>query len=109
ALKIGDTAPLFKAKTQEGSEFDLSTRKGEWTVLYFYPKSDTPGCTKQACAFRDNIEKIRGQDAEVYGISVNSVKDQAKFHEKYHLNFTLLADPQAEVVKLYGTKAPVVR
>lgn len=109
SLKIGDSAPLFKAKAHDGADFDLSSRKGEWTVLYFYPKSDTPGCTKQACAFRDNIEKIRSQQAEVFGISVNSVKDQAKFHEKHHLNFTLLADPEGEVVQLYGTKMPVVR
>jgi peroxiredoxin Q/BCP len=108
ALDLGDSAPLFRTQTHEGKEFDLSSRKGEWTVLYFYPKADTPGCTKQACAFRDNIQKIRNQQAEVFGISVNSVKDQAKFHEKYHLNFTLLADAKGEVVKLYGTKMPVV-
>jgi peroxiredoxin Q/BCP len=108
-LKVGDTAPTFKAKTHAGAEFDLQSRKGHWTVLYFYPKSETPGCTKQACAFRDHIQKIRDQKAEVFGISVNTVKDQAGFHKHHHLNFTLLADPEGEVVKLYGTKAPVIK
>jgi peroxiredoxin Q/BCP len=108
-LKIGDSAPLFKSKTQNNSEFDLSSRKGHWTVLYFYPKAGTPGCTKQACAFRDNIEKIRKQGAEVYGISADTVADQAKFHEEHHLIFTLLADPDDQVVNLYGSKMPLLK
>jgi peroxiredoxin Q/BCP len=108
-LKVGDAAPLFKTKTHQGADFDLKSRQGHWTVLYFYPKSETPGCTKQACAFRDNIQKIRDQKADVFGISVNTVKDQAGFHEHHHLNFTLLADPDASVVKLYGTKMPVLK
>lgn len=107
-LKVGDLAPDFTLKTQDSSEFKLSSRKGLWTVLYFYPKADTPGCTKQACAFRDRIKVIRDQGADVFGISVNSVKDQLDFHKKHALNFQLLADEKAEVTKLYGAKMPVL-
>ena len=107
-LKVLDSAPLFKLPTQEGKDFDLSSRKGQWTVLYFYPKAGTPGCTTQACAFRDKIQKIRDQGADVFGLSADSVKDQAKFHQEHHLNFTLLADEDAKVVKLYGSKMPLM-
>lgn len=108
-LKVGDPAPIFKAKTEKGEDFDLKSRTGKWTVLYFYPKAGTPGCTKQACAFRDVIEKIRAQDADVIGISADSVEEQAKFHKEHHLNFTLIADPNADVVKQYGTKMPIMK
>ena len=103
-LKVGDSAPTFKAKTDAGADFDLATRKGSWTVLYFYPKAGTPGCTKQACAFRDNIKKITDQGAAVYGISSDDVAAQAAFHKEHHLNFSLLADPNEDVIKAYGTK-----
>lgn len=108
-LKVGDTAPGFKLKTHAGAEFDLSSRKGSWTVLYFYPKAGTPGCTKQACAFRDSIEKIRKLNADVFGVSADSVEDQAHFHEQHHLTFTLLADIDDQVINLYGSKMPVVK
>ncbi len=108
-LKVGDPAPVFKAKTHAGQEFDLKSRLGKWTVLYFYPKAGTPGCTKQACAFRDALEKIRQQDAEVFGVSTDSVAAQAAFHKEHRLNFTLLADPEDRVVRLYGTKMPVLK
>ncbi len=91
-LKLKDSAPTFIVKTHEGKNFDLSSRKGKWTVLYFYPKADTPGCTQQACAFRDSINVIRDQGADVFGVSVDTVSDQAAFHKKHHLNFVLLAD-----------------
>jgi peroxiredoxin Q/BCP len=107
-LKAGDPAPLFSVQTQDGSEFDLAARKGQWTVLYFYPKADTPGCTKQACAFRDGIAVIRAEGAEVYGISTDTVQDQAAFHQKYHLGFPLLADPDGRVTNAYGAKMPSV-
>jgi peroxiredoxin Q/BCP len=106
-LKAGDPAPLFKGKTQANQDFDLASRKGEWTVLYFYPKSGTPGCTKQACTFRDNLKKITDLGAGVYGVSVNSVADQKAFYEKHKLNFTLIAD-DGSITKLYGAKMPVV-
>lgn len=106
-LKAGDTAPQFKAKTQTGSDFDLSTRKDKWTVLYFYPKADTPGCTKQACTFRDNIKQITDLGAEVFGVSINTVEEQKAFYDKHKLNFTLLAD-DGSITKLYGAKMPVM-
>lgn len=103
-LKVGDLAPTFKTKTHDGSDFDLQSRKGQWTVLFFYPKSETPGCTKQACAFRDSIEKIRAQGAEVFGISADGVKAQAAFHKKHDLNFPILADSELFAITAYGTK-----
>lgn len=107
--KLNEAAPLFKVKTHTGSNFDLSARKGQWTVLFFYPKAGTPGCTKQACAFRDSIKRIRELGAEVYGISTDTVEDQAKFHKEHRLTFDLLADADAKVTELYGSKMPVVK
>lgn len=108
-IQVGDQAPIFKSQLHDGTEFDMSSRKGNWTVLYFYPKADTPGCTKQACAFRDNIEKIRLQNAEVFGISSDTVASQAAFHKKHNLNFSLIADPQGKVAEMYGSKMPVLK
>jgi len=108
-LKVMDAAPTFQAKIHDGSAFDLASRKGAWTVLYFYPKADTPGCTKQACAFRDNIKKIRDQGAEVYGVSADTVSEQAAFHKKHSLNFPLIADAEGKVVELYGSKMPLMK
>ncbi len=107
-LKMGDKAPHFKVLDHEGKSFDLNDRKGKWTILYFYPKADTPGCTKQACAFRDSLSKIRSLNADVFGISTDSVESIAKFHQKHHLNFKLLSDENLEVTKKYGTKMPVI-
>ncbi len=108
ALKVGDAAPVFQVKTHEGKDFDLNSRQGMWTVLYFYPKADTPGCTKQACAFRDTVKIIRDQNAEVFGVSSDGVESQSRFHKKYNLNFTLLCDVDLNIIKLYGTKMPVL-
>lgn len=108
-LKTDEKAPIFKAKLQDGTDFDLSSRRGQWTVLYFYPKADTPGCTKQACAFRDNIEKIRAQGAEVFGVSSDTVESQAAFHKKYNLNFKLIADADGAVANMYGSKMPLIK
>lgn len=103
-LKVNDKAPVFSAPNQDGKTFDLNSRKGQWTVLYFYPKSGTPGCTKQACAFRDSIKKIHAQNAEVYGISADSIEAQKKFHSEHKLSFDLLADPDGKIIDLYGSK-----
>lgn len=103
-LRVNDPAPKFSLKTHEGKDFNLEDRRGKWTVLYFYPKAETPGCTKQACSFRDNIKKIRNLGAEVFGISTDTVKDQADFHKNHQLNFTLLADDAAVVTTKYGSK-----
>ncbi len=104
-LKLNDPAPVFVLQKQDGSSFDLKSRKGPglWTVLYFYPKAGTPGCTKQACAFRDSLEKIKSLGASVYGISSDTVEDQMKFYKEHKLNFDLLADPEGKVVTLYGS------
>jgi len=108
ALKVGDKAPLFSASTQDGTVFDLASREGKgWTVVYFYPMADTPGCTKQACAFRDAIKPIRELGAEVIGISADSVADQKAFHKKYSLNFDLIADQDGKIVASYGAAMPL--
>lgn len=107
-LEAGDPAPLFTAKTQDGATFDLGQRKGQWTVLYFYPKAGTPGCTKQADGFRDGIAPLRASGAEVFGISTDSVEAQAQFHRDENLSFTLLADPDGTITELYGAKMPVM-
>ena len=89
ALQVGQTAPSFQLKNQDGNEIKLTDRQNQgWTVLYFYPKADTPGCTKQACAFRDSIQLIRDQNAEVYGVSTDEVSSLQAFQQKYKLNFT---------------------
>ncbi len=108
-LKVNDPAPLFKAQLQSGVSFDLESQKGKWTVLYFFPKSDTPGCTKQACAFRDNIEKITTLGADVYGISMDTVEKQAAFHKKHGLKFSLISDNDGAITKAYGAKIPMLR
>ena len=110
ALQIGQAAPRFQLIAQDGSKLDLAERQGKgWTVLYFYPKAGTPGCTTQACAFRDAIKQVRDQNAEVFGISTDAVEDLLKFHQKYKLNFTLLSDPDAKVTEAYGVKLPVLK
>lgn len=103
-LSIGSLAPKVELKTQTGETFDLQTRKGRWSVLYFYPKDDTPGCTKQACAFRDSIEAIRALNAEIYGVSKDTVESHKKFVEKYKLNFPILADFDGKVIQAFGVK-----
>jgi thioredoxin-dependent peroxiredoxin len=102
--KVGNPAAPFSLKTDKGALFSLSDRKGKWTVLYFYPKDETPGCTKQACAFRDSIAVIRAQGAEVYGISKDDVESHQHFIAKHQLNFSLLADPDGKVIEAYGAK-----
>lgn len=107
-LAVGSSAPLFKAQTHKGESFDLATRQGKWTVLYFYPKAGTPGCTKQACAFRDHMKQIHALNADVFGVSADTVKDQAAFHKEQNLSFTLLADPDGKIIALYGSKMPLL-
>jgi peroxiredoxin Q/BCP len=108
-LKVGDIAPAINLKTDEGATFELQSRKGKWTVLYFYPKAETPGCTKQACAFRDGITQIRALGAELFGISADGVDALKKFKTNHRLNFTLLADPDIDAINKYGTKMPLLR
>jgi len=106
-LKENDLAPDFTLPDETGIEHNLSEFKGKTIVLYFYPKDDTPGCTKEACSFRDNFSQLTSQGAIVIGISKDSPKSHEKFKIKYNLPFILLADEKAEVIKLYdcwGTK-----
>lgn len=108
-VKVGQNAPLFELPQDDGSVFKLASRKGQgWSVLYFYPKAETPGCTKQACAFRDSIKVIRAEGAEVYGVSTDSAEKLTAFRKNHNLNFPLLSDEKAKVVELYGAKMPVV-
>jgi peroxiredoxin Q/BCP len=101
-LKEGDAAPEFKVLTDTGEEFDLSQHKNEKIVLYFYPRADTPGCTVEACEFRDTAKKFKSKGATVLGVSPDTTKDQAKFKTKFDLNFTLLADDSKDIANKYG-------
>jgi thioredoxin-dependent peroxiredoxin len=102
-LAEGTRAPDFTLKNQDGSDVTLSQelKKGH-IVLYFYPKDNTPGCTKEACSFRDLSEDFRVEGASIFGINTDSVESHKKFHEKQKLTFSLLADPDGTVTKRYG-------
>ncbi len=99
-------APTFALPDQTGTIRTLADYAGQWLVIYFYPKDDTPGCTKEACSFRDVYSELEKAGVGVVGISKDSVRSHAKFAEKYHLNFSLLADVSAEVIKAYGAWGP---
>ena len=101
-LKVGDKAPDFELKDQKGNKIKLSGFKGKKIVLYFYPKDDTSGCTKEACDFRDNIEELKKSNAEVFGVSNDDEASHRKFSEKFNLTFKLLCDVDKKVSKDYG-------
>ena len=101
-LKIGDKAPVFGLLDQNGKMHSLAEYKGQWVLLYFYPKDDTPGCAKEACAIRDNFPDFKKLKAVVFGISADSVKSHKKFADKYNLPFTILSDEDKKVVRKYG-------
>ncbi len=101
-LTEGDLAPAFSAATNGGGNISLADFKGKHVILYFYPRDDTPGCTKEACAFRDHYAEFRKKGAVVLGVSIDPVKAHDKFVEKYKLPFTLLADEDKEIVEAYG-------
>jgi len=102
-LKVGDRAPDFTLPSSSGKNVRLSSLKGKQVVLYFYPRDDTPGCTIEACSFRDNLPKFAGLDAVVLGVSKDSLDSHAKFINKYSLNFTLLSDEAGIAHGLYDT------
>ena len=102
ALQVGDAAPKFAAKDQDGKEVKLSDFEGKKVILYFYPKDDTPGCTAQACNLRDNYDAILNKGYVVLGVSVDTEKSHVKFIKKFDLPFPLLADTDHAIVEAYG-------
>ena len=101
-LEAGTKAPDFSLPDQDGNMVSLKDFKGQKVILYFYPKDNTPGCTKQACNFGELFPQIREKGAVVLGVSKDSVASHKKFQEKYHLPFTLLSDPELTVIQAYG-------
>jgi peroxiredoxin Q/BCP len=101
-IEPGKKAPAFSLKDQNGKTHKLSDYEGRPLVLYFYPKDDTPGCTAEACAFRDNLPRFNSDKAAILGVSILDEESKAKFAAKYDLNFPLLADPDHEVAEKYG-------
>lgn len=101
-LKEGDPAPDFNAPTSGGGRASLADFKGKNVILYFYPRDDTPGCTKEACAFRDHFADFQKKGAVVLGVSIDPVKSHDKFIKKFKLPFTLLADEEKKIVEAYG-------
>ena len=99
---VGAMAPEFQLPDQHGKPRQLTEWRGKWVVLYFYPKDDTPGCTEEACTFRDDLEQLTALDAQVVGISVDTSESHKAFAEKYKLPFPLLADAKADVATRYG-------
>jgi peroxiredoxin Q/BCP len=101
-LKVGDIAPDFTAKNQDGKDITLSQFKGKKVILYFYPKDDTPGCTAEACNLRDNYEELTKKGFEVIGVSPDGEQSHTKFMTKYNLQFNLVADTSKTILKEYG-------
>src|SRR5215211_7695905 len=101
-LKEGDKAPAFTLTADDGSKVKLADLKGSPVVLYFYPADDTPGCTREACAFRDRSAELKKLGAKVFGVSPDDVASHVKFRDKFQLNFPLLADPDHAVAEKFG-------
>ena len=102
AVAVGGKAPDFNLKDDNDEPVKLSDYKGRKVVLYFYPKDDTPGCTAEACSFRDGFSEIQKKGVALFGVSADSVESHKKFKEKFHLNFPLLSDADKKVVNAYG-------
>ncbi len=98
---IGDTVKDFSLPDQDGTIHSLSNYLGKWVVLYFYPKDDTPGCTKEACSFRDSFHELQKLGVVILGVSKDSVKSHKKFADKYNLNFPILSDESLDTIKAY--------
>jgi peroxiredoxin Q/BCP len=101
-LEAGDKAPAFSLTADDGSKVKLADLKGSPVVLYFYPADDTPGCTREACAFRDRSRELKRLGAKIFGVSPDDVASHVKFRDKYQLNFPLLADPDHKVAEKFG-------
>lgn len=108
-LNIGAPAPDFSAPDQNGVEHKLAAYRGRWILLYFYPRDNTPGCTAEACAFRDNYEALSGAGLAVLGVSTDSVASHEKFAKQFHLPFPLLSDGDKKIVSAYGADGAVKR
>jgi thioredoxin-dependent peroxiredoxin len=105
--KVGDKAPLIEGKDQDGKDWKLADLVGKKVVLlYFYPKDDTQGCTKQACGLRDRVGDLKKDNVEVVGVSMDNEESHKKFIAKHNLNFPLLADTDGKIVEAYGAKMP---
>lgn len=100
-LSAGTKAPDFTAKDTNGNTISLSDYKGKTVVLYFYPKDDTPGCTKEACSFRDNYSQYQGKDIAIFGVSIDDEASHKAFTDKFNLPFPLLADTDGSIMKAY--------
>ncbi len=105
-LKVGDQAPEFATTTNGGGQASLADFRGRNVILYFYPKDNTPGCNKEACAFRDHFAEFKRKGAVVLGVSTDSAKSHDKFVAKFNLPFTLLADEDKKIVRAYGVWGP---
>jgi len=102
--------PNFSLPNQDGQSISLDSFRGKYVLLYFYPKDDTPGCTKEACTLRDNYDEFQKLGVVVLGVSADSPQSHLQFIAKYHLPFTLLSDPEKEVIKLYGAaRGPFIK
>ena len=101
-MKEGDDAPDFTTKNQSGEDIKLADLRGKRVILYFYPKDDTPGCTKEACSLRDSFDIFEDKGIKIFGVSTDSEKSHQKFISKYSLPFDLLADTEKEIVNAYG-------
>jgi len=101
-LEVGQIAPDFSLQDQEGAVRSLADARGRWVVVYFYPRDDTPGCTKEACAFRDDLPRFQGLNAVVWGVSADDAQAHQKFARKFDLNFPLLVDPDKAMLEAYG-------
>jgi peroxiredoxin Q/BCP len=108
APEVGSAAPEFRLQDQDGKWHTLADFRGRWVALYFYPKDDTPGCTKEACAFRDNIFAFDELDAVILGVSLDDVASHAEFAEKYSLPFPILADTDKTAATAYGVYRKMV-
>lgn len=101
-LEVGKSAPDFTLPDQDGVPHALADYRGQWVLIYFYPKDDTPGCTVEACELRDEFPKFEKLKAKIFGVSADTVQSHKKFVEKYRLPFTLLADPEKKMLESYG-------
>jgi peroxiredoxin Q/BCP len=101
-LKVGDKAPVFNIQDQDGKTHTLDSLKGKTTLIYFYPKDETPGCTAQSCSLRDHFEELQALGVDVVGVSKDSAASHFKFKQNHHLPFDILADPEHEMIEAYG-------